>query len=115
MAKSTVVHGLCLVEIGIYTDEELEVIKAMDQHIHRTGRKFPSFVEVFHVIEGLGYRRQGGAVSTETEAERESRIKQQKADRRAAQNRKDKEARRKAGNERARRGEPKRRKSHAIV
>ncbi len=40
-----------------YTEDEVEIIKAMESYIRRTGHKFPKFTEVLAVARALGYRK----------------------------------------------------------
>lgn len=41
----------------IYSSEELEFLKAMMEYQSRTGKRFPTFTEIFHVLLSLGYRK----------------------------------------------------------
>lgn len=40
-----------------YTADELELLKAVDAFKRKTGRQYPSCVDVMRVLVGLGYRR----------------------------------------------------------
>lgn len=42
---------------GIYDEETLEFIKAIDDYKRVNKRKFPSWFEVFLVVKSLGYKR----------------------------------------------------------
>jgi hypothetical protein len=46
-----------------YTDEEREVLRAMDAHKLRTGRRFPLVTDYLEVLRALGYRRQPDAAT----------------------------------------------------
>ena len=41
-----------------YGDEELEFLKAMQEHIKRTGQRFPPYTAVLRVLKSLGYEKQ---------------------------------------------------------
>lgn len=47
-----------------YTDEETDFIRAMDEFIRTTGRKFPTWTEALAVLKALGYRKQKEALGT---------------------------------------------------
>lgn len=40
-----------------YTPEEIEFLVAIDQYKRRTGRRFPTWMEVLNVLRGLGWRK----------------------------------------------------------
>ena len=40
-----------------YSDAEYEFIRAMNQYIERTGRRFPSWSQALEVLLSLGYRK----------------------------------------------------------
>ena len=40
-----------------YTEDEVAVLKAVDAFRSRTGRRFPSVIDIFSVIKALGYRK----------------------------------------------------------
>lgn len=40
-----------------YSADDAEFIKAMEDYMRRTGRKFPLFTEVLAVARSLGYRK----------------------------------------------------------
>ena len=41
----------------IYTDAELEFLKAVDRYQSRTGRKFLALVELMRILLDLGYHK----------------------------------------------------------
>lgn len=41
-----------------YTDDELELLRAVDRYKTRTGRRFPSVTEILSVVKSLGYRKE---------------------------------------------------------
>ncbi len=40
-----------------YTDDEIELMTAMDEYKRRSGRQFPTWSEVLEVVGNLGYRK----------------------------------------------------------
>ncbi len=40
-----------------YTEEEIEVMKAVESYKKRKGIRFPTHCEILHIIIGLGYRK----------------------------------------------------------
>ncbi len=40
-----------------YTDEESEFLKEMDFFIRTSGKKFPTFTDVFNIVKSLGYTK----------------------------------------------------------
>lgn len=50
-ARDSLHHG------ADYDADELEFIRAMDEFMRRTGKKFPTFVEVLDVAKSLGWRK----------------------------------------------------------
>ena len=56
-ARDDVHHG------ADYTAEEIEFIRAMHEFIQRTGKKFPTFVEMLDVAKSLGWRKPSPATA----------------------------------------------------
>jgi hypothetical protein len=41
-----------------YSDDERELLLAMERYKRATGKKFPTYTEVLSVLRGLGYRKE---------------------------------------------------------
>ncbi len=44
-----------------YTDNQNEFLMAVDAFKHRTGRKFPTLIEILEIAEALGWSRRDGS------------------------------------------------------
>jgi hypothetical protein len=54
------VNGLSAIAIGSeYTDDELELIRAMQGYMRENNIRFPKFTDVLKVAKALGYRKVG--------------------------------------------------------
>lgn len=49
-----------------YDPDELEFLAAVSEYQQRTGRKFPTFCELFAILKSLGYSKSGADPCTTT-------------------------------------------------
>lgn len=50
-----------------YTKNEMEFLKAVEDYIHFTGKKFPAWTEIYQVLIMLGYRKETIPIKTKVE------------------------------------------------